>query len=121
MKCPSCGSSDVRESRHPHMRDFIEKLGGRKAHRCRQCRRRFYAEIKAGASEEPAPAKHSHRLRGFIDPRKKKRLLRRLVVVSIFGVAFLVFWLFLRYLTTEHAPAPDSGVGALAGLDPGTG
>ncbi len=41
--------------------------------------------------------------------RSKKRLIRRLVVISIFALAFIVFWLFLRYLTTEKSPSQDSG------------
>ncbi len=41
--------------------------------------------------------------------RSKKRLVRRLVVATIFTVAFIIFLFFLRYLTTERDPAPDSG------------
>jgi hypothetical protein len=29
-------------------------------------------------------------------------------VIAIFAVAFILFWFFLRYLTTEHMPAPES-------------
>lgn len=108
MNCPSCGSSDIRESRHPHMRDVLEKLAGRKPLRCRRCRQRFYAAVSARAKEELVRAKHSHRAHGLIHSRKRQRLLRRLVIVSIFAVAFVVFWIFLRYLTSEHAPAPES-------------
>jgi multidrug efflux pump subunit AcrB len=41
--------------------------------------------------------------------RSKKRLVRRLIVILIFAVAFVIFWYFLRYLTSERIPAPDSG------------
>jgi len=41
--------------------------------------------------------------------RSKKRLIRRLIVITIFAVAFLLFLLFLRYLTSEKSPSQDSG------------
>jgi multidrug efflux pump subunit AcrB len=41
--------------------------------------------------------------------RSKKRLVRLLVVIGIFAVAFVIFLFFLRYLTTERMPASDSG------------
>jgi multidrug efflux pump subunit AcrB len=46
----------------------------------------------------------------LLSTRSKKRLARRLVVVSIFALAFAAFWLFLRYLTTERTPSQDSSV-----------
>jgi multidrug efflux pump subunit AcrB len=41
--------------------------------------------------------------------RSKNRLVRRLFVILIFAVAFIIFLFFLRYLTTERMPASDSG------------
>lgn len=35
-------------------------------------------------------------------------MTRRLIVISIFAVAFILFFFFLRYLTTERMPAPES-------------
>ena len=46
--------------------------------------------------------------------RSKKRLIRRLVVISIFALAFIVFWFFLRYLTTEKSPSQDSGASSVS-------
>jgi hypothetical protein len=46
-------------------------------------------------------------------------LVRRLVVITIFAAAFIMFWFFLRYLTTERMPASDSGaVGSPATYSP---
>jgi multidrug efflux pump subunit AcrB len=39
----------------------------------------------------------------------KKRLTRQLVVATIFVLAFVLFWLFLRYLTTDRVPQQDTG------------
>ena len=36
--------------------------------------------------------------------------MKRLVVVAIFAFAFVLFWFFLRYLTTERAPSEGSGI-----------
>jgi len=44
-----------------------------------------------------------------MNARSKKRMVRRLIVISIFILAFLVFWLFLRYLTTDRSASQDSG------------
>ena len=34
--------------------------------------------------------------------------MRGLIALVIFAVMFVIFWLFLRYLTTERTPATDS-------------
>jgi hypothetical protein len=44
----------------------------------------------------------------LVSSRTRKRLVKRLVVISIFAAAFIIFWFCLRYLTTEHMPAPES-------------
>jgi ABC-type bacteriocin/lantibiotic exporter with double-glycine peptidase domain len=41
--------------------------------------------------------------------RAKKRLIRQLVMISIFGAALVLFWIFLRYITTDHVAPSDSG------------
>ncbi len=71
---------------------------------------RFYASdsTKPGP-EQVDKSKHPYRPAKLMSTRSKKRLIRRLVVISIFALAFIVFWLFLRYLTTEKSPSQDSG------------
>ena len=78
--------------------------------RCRDCRMRFYASESAQTAPKLAEqSKPIHRHPKLISTRRKKRLIRRLIVISIFTLAFLVFWLFLRYLTSEKSPTQDSG------------
>jgi hypothetical protein len=77
--------------------------------RCKTCRRRFFASSDATS----APAAKTRPSRGtnkLISARRKRRIARRLVVISIFAVAFAVFWLFLRYLTTERVPSDSSAI-----------
>jgi hypothetical protein len=110
MTCPKCGSSDIRASRRTRWSDVFQWVRGRETFRCRTCRQRFFASD----STEPGPqqvvqSNHSHRPAKLMSTRSKKRLVRRLVVISIFAVAFIVFWLFLRYLTTEKSSSQDSG------------
>jgi multidrug efflux pump subunit AcrB len=50
--------------------------------------------------------------------RSKKRLIRRLTVITIFAVAFILFWFFLHYLITERMPASDSGTVSSLRTDP---
>jgi len=111
MKCPNCGSSEIRASRTARWSDVFQRVLGREALRCKACRRRFFASNATEPSSEKA-AKSAH-VRGknkLLSTRSKKRLARRLVVVSIFAVAFAAFWFFLRYLTTERTPSQDSSV-----------
>ena len=51
---------------------------------------------------------HTHRPAKLMSTRSKKRLIRRLIVISIFALASIIFWLFLRYLTTEKSSSQDS-------------
>jgi hypothetical protein len=109
MICPACGSTDIRVSKHPHWDDFLQRARGREAFRCRKCRLRFFAS--PGSEADPVPvhqSTHTHRPKRLISSRTKNRLVKRVVVISIFAVAFILFWFFLRYLTTEHMLAPES-------------
>jgi hypothetical protein len=110
MICPDCGSSEVRTSRRTRWSDIFQRVRGREAFRCRKCRLRFFAS----ASTQPDPLqaglpKHAHRPAKLMSYRSKKRLIRRLTVIAIFAVAFMLFWFFLRHITTEQMPPSDSG------------
>ena len=41
--------------------------------------------------------------------RRKNRLKRRLITIAIFAAISLIFWLFLRYMTTDRQPPPSYG------------
>jgi hypothetical protein len=41
--------------------------------------------------------------------RTKKRLVRHLVAISVFALAFILFWIFLRYMTTDQVAPSHSG------------
>jgi hypothetical protein len=110
MTCPDCGSSEVRASRSTRWNDFFQRVHGREPFRCRKCRLRFFASDSPGSGSEPvAQSGRNHRPTKLLSSRTKKRLIRRLVVISIFAVAFILFLFFLRYLTTERMPSSDSG------------
>jgi hypothetical protein len=109
MLCPQCGSSHIHTSKRERWTDPLLRIRGRVAFRCHSCRLRFFALPSTEAAAEPAAQpKHRHRSTK-ISPRTKKRLIGRLVVFLIFAAAFVVFWFFLRYLTTERIPPQDSG------------
>jgi len=100
MNCPQCGSTRVRASRERGWNDAFHWILGRRATRCRQCRRRFYTLL----SDAPA-------LRGQQKPRgtpRSKNVRRRLIEVAIFGLLLIIFLFFLRYLTRENSPAEES-------------
>ncbi len=110
MICPTCGSAEIRVSKHPHWDDFLQRIRGREAFRCRKCRLRFFAS--PSSEFDPAQVRqsmHTHRPKKLISTRAKKRLIQRLTVISIFAVALIIFLFFLRYITTERMPASNSG------------
>ena len=84
---------------------MLQKVQGRTAFRCQSCRNRFFEGQVA-----PTGLKSKGTSVKLIRTRTKKKLAKKLVVVSIFAAAFIVFWLFLRYLTTDRAPTSDSMV-----------
>ena len=113
MTCPKCGSSEIRLSRHAHSMDALHRIGGDQPYRCRKCRHRFYSSevLVVGDSESVRPAQGSRHTPGsswLRSSRSRKRLKRGLIALTIFVAMFVIFWLFLRYLTTERAPGADS-------------
>ena len=110
MTCPKCGSSEIRESKSIGWNDIFQRVRGREAYRCRKCRQRFFASDSLESGRQKVVlSKDTHGPRKLMSTRAKKRLIRRFVAISIFAVAFYLFWLFLRYITTDRTPASDSG------------
>ncbi len=110
MTCPECGSSEIRASRSIRWSDVFQRVRGREAFRCRKCRQRFFASVSPESGPGRAvQSKQTRRPSKLMSIRSKNRLVRRLILILIFAVAFVIFLFFLRYLTTERIPAPDSG------------
>lgn len=108
MNCPKCQSADIRSSRSPGWVDAFQRARGRDAFRCRDCRSRFFAR-DSGEPANKADPKALQKSKQIRESRRKRRLARRMLIISIFAVAFAIFFFFLRYLTTERAPSSDSG------------
>jgi hypothetical protein len=109
MICPTCSSPDVRVSQRTQWNDFFQHLLGCQAYRCRKCRLRFYAPGFAALTASAAGSPSSLH-RGHVAPsvRNRRRLIRRLIAVAIFTLMFVIFWFYLRYLTTDRVPADTS-------------
>jgi len=109
MICPKCSSSDVRSSQRTEWKDHFRNLLGSQAYRCRKCRLRFHApaELSTLTASAVGGAGSMHRTVMGPDLRSRRRLLRRLIVFTIFTVMFVIFWFYLRYLTTDRV-APDN-------------
>jgi hypothetical protein len=69
----------------------------------------FAADLAAAAVSPVSVSKGIHRRTNHMSSRSKRLLVRRLAKISIFALAAIIFWLFLRYLTTEKIPSGDSG------------
>jgi len=115
MICPECGSSDTRTSRTTRWGDYLQRVRWKKAFRCRRCGARFHASQPSGtdAEYEDSSSKRSQRSAPLMGVRARRRLVRRLVVIAIFLVAFLFFWLFLRFYTTDKGPSQNSGASSI--------
>jgi hypothetical protein len=109
MTCPACGSSEIRTSRHARWSDIFQRVRGREAFRCRSCRIRFFAsQSSESVLKQAIQSKHTHHPKKLMTSRAKKRLVKRLIVISIFAVALVLFLIFLRYLTKEPISPPES-------------
>jgi len=106
MKCPKCGSTEQRRSRHSEWKDIFHKVLGQQAQRCRSCHTRFYAPPPP---PEPAPAstngsrKRHHKSRGNF-----KRLRRHIIEAAVFAAMLVIFLLCLLFITSEHKAPPDA-------------
>jgi hypothetical protein len=109
MICPGCSSPDVRTSQQNRWTDVFQRLIGCQAYRCRKCRIRFYApgsaELAVGAT---ASGKSIPGSQLVSSTRSRKRLIRRLLAIAVFTVMFVIFWFYLRYLTTDRVPSDNS-------------
>ncbi len=106
MMCPSCGSLDIRVSRGTHWSDGFQHIRGRRAYRCRACRVRFYVpEDRAHMVDSQGQPNPSPRIPFRISVRSRKRLVRRLITIAIFTAMFVIFWFYLRYITTDRPPS----------------
>ncbi len=104
MKCPSCGSLDVRVSKRSPRFSFLNHARGYERYRCRECRRAFWQKPPVNLDERT----RRKRQRGWSHTiRSQSR--RRTVEVAIFVAMLLIFVLTIRYLINRgDAPAPSS-------------
>ena len=78
--------------------------------RCRKCRQRFYAKklTAHGVQVEKPAASARPLLKRHKSTRRNARLMRVLIAVAVFGVMFLIFFAFLRFLSNEHSSEENS-------------
>ena len=106
MICPHCGSSDTRASKSTRWRDAFPRTLGREPFRCRACRQRFYVSpFSEPDAKQVARSSRSKRPTRRMRSRTLKRIKRMLVLFVTFGLAFGLFWIFLRYFTAVKAPS----------------
>jgi hypothetical protein len=105
MTCPKCSSQNIRISRHSHWNDVFYRIQGEQPYRCRSCRHRFYASLSA----LPASRQSGHHTIPIMSAWRRKHILRRVIILAIFATCFYIFWLYLRYITTDRVPSNGSG------------
>lgn len=111
MICPKCSSPDVRTSQQTQWKDHFHTLLGSQAYRCRKCRLRFHAHEVATLTASAVGVLDSlHRTEAGPSLRNRRRLVRRLIMIVIFTAMFVIFWFYLRYLTTDRVAPDTSGI-----------
>lgn len=104
MKCPSCGSDDVRRSRRKSLIAFLQRWRGLRRYRCRECRRTFYSQLPPGEREiaiQRSLRARKHRA-APPDPPKQQRFRRRATELFLFLCLVVIFYAALKYLA--HVP-----------------
>jgi hypothetical protein len=83
--------------------DVIYHMRGQEAYRCRTCRQRFYGPKSAalGMEKSHRPKKFLHAPQSHKRFERRERLPYQIMFVALFAVAFLIFWLFLRYIASR--------------------
>lgn len=106
MNCPSCGSSELRSSNRSQWADNLHRAIGREPIRCRNCRERFYvsrsAILKSGHSLNLRPKQ-------LMSSRTRGRIVRRIILVAVFTLAFALFWFLLDKIIGEGSTSRNSG------------
>jgi len=113
MSCPRCANPDIRRSRSSHWSDAWHRAWGRDAYRCRKCRLRFFQTCLAQTADQiKGQTDRSRKAGKRLDFRRRKRLIRRLIAITVFIVMFSMFGLFLRHISQDNPPpssTQDSG------------
>ena len=126
MNCPKCNGTEIRVSRHAKAMDVFYRTRGQEAYRCRKCRHRFYdvrSAVAKNAASTPSGDKTKSRQSSRsgrssfwrVSSRQRKRIWQRVTLLAIFAAAFLIFWFFLRYITTERIPSEGTPTGFMLG------
>jgi hypothetical protein len=106
MNCPSCGSSELRSSKRSQWSDGFQRLIGREPIRCRNCQERFYVSrstvLRSGHSLNLRPKQ-------LMSARTRGRILRRVILVAVFTLAFVLFWFMLDKIIGEGDQSRNSG------------
>jgi hypothetical protein len=111
MKCPKCGSTEARPSRHSKWKDIFHTPLGQQAHRCRSCHARFYAPkppqstaaAPSSASADETSRKRHHKSRGG-----SRRRRRHLIEAGVFALMMIIFIFCLLFITRQRGPGQQS-------------
>lgn len=95
MQCPKCKADNVRPAKEKRL-DFIAALVRKSAWRCRGCGARFYAALHR------MPARTQKRSLAKLFKNPSPRAKKWAQEAAILFVALLLFFVFVKYLATEH-------------------
>jgi hypothetical protein len=110
MKCPSCGSLDVRLSKRQPPFGFVYTLQGFERYRCRGCRHAYW-EKPPKNDEERIRRKRQRAWGSFIQSRNR----RSLIELALFIAMLVIFFVTIRYLVTKTGEgSPPAGIGLIS-------
>jgi hypothetical protein len=115
MKCPSCGTPDVRPSKRQHSFAFLRTVRGFERYRCRECRHAFWAKPPKD-NDERIRRKRQRAWGAFIQSKRRRNFFE----ITLFIAMLVIFFVTIRYLvnkTGEGSQSP-SGILLISPLNP---
>lgn len=108
MKCPSCGSLDVRASKRQPAFAFIHTIQGFERYRCRACRDGFW-EKSPKSDDERMRRKRQRAWGSFIQSKRR----RGVIEVLLFLTMLAIFFVTIKYLVSKTEGPSQSPAGLL--------
>jgi type II secretory ATPase GspE/PulE/Tfp pilus assembly ATPase PilB-like protein len=107
--CPKCKTDRAHRSHRTGVKEYVASLAAYYPYRCRHCKHRFL-QSRYGVPEVPS-GQHQSTEREIRATRRAKNWERKKRHVTIYGIALLLFLVFL-YLVTRDRGANNSPASA---------
>lgn len=102
MLCPKCHNDRAHRSHRNGLKEHLASLAAYYPYRCRECKHRFLRSRYA--TPDLPPSQHRSTEREIRATRRAKDWQRKKRNITIYGVALLLFLVFLYLVTRDRTP-----------------